>query len=58
MTEPAVHGSINSGEGSGEKRLRLQKKLELPERLSANGLLQILNATISREEFFRLAEEL
>ena len=49
---------LSGGEGSGEKRLRLQKKLELPERLSANGLLQILNATISREEFFRLAEEL
>lgn len=56
--EDLFTAGLSGGEGSGEKRLRLQKKLELPERLSANGLLQILNATISREEFFRLAEEL
>ena len=44
---------LSGGEGSAEKRLRLQKKLDLPERLSPNGLLQILNVMMTREEFFR-----
>lgn len=40
---------------SGENRRALQKKLGLPERLSANGLLQAVNALYGREEFYRLA---
>lgn len=41
---------------SAQKRRRLQKALDLPERLSANGLLQVLNALYGREEFWRLAD--
>lgn len=40
---------------SAEKRRELQRALGLPERLSANGLLQVLNALYSREEFYQLA---
>lgn len=35
-------------------RSTLLKKLDLPERLTADGLLEVLNAVMSREEFLRL----
>ncbi len=41
-------------DGSSEKRAELQKRLGLPERLSANMLLETLNAMYSRDEFLRL----
>ena len=41
-------------EGSAEKRARLIKQLGLPERLTADGLLDVLNATMSREEFLSI----
>ena len=37
--------------GSADRRLALLKKLELPERLSPNGLLDVLNALFTRAEF-------
>lgn len=43
---------FSGGEGSEARRKALQKRLGLPERLSANGLLQALNALYSREEIF------
>ncbi len=43
---------------SGSNRRALQKELGLPERLSANGLLQAVNALYGREEFIRLAQRL
>lgn len=46
---------LSGGAGSEEKRKALQKAMELPERLSANGLLQALNALYSREEFLEKA---
>lgn len=46
---------LSGGPDSGSKRKALQKKLGFPERLSANGLLQAVNALYGREEFFRLA---
>lgn len=46
---------LSGGPDSARRRRDLQKSLDLPERLSANGLLQALNALYSREEFFRLA---
>ncbi|HIS50785.1 MAG TPA: DUF4093 domain-containing protein [Candidatus Gallacutalibacter pullistercoris] len=49
---------LSGGEGSAEKRRLLQKELSLPERLSPNGLLQILNATMTREEFLAKIEKL
>ena len=40
--------------GSAQLRSKLLEKLELPERMTADGLLDVLNATMSREEFFDL----
>lgn len=40
------------GPSSREKRAALLKKLELPQRLTTDGLLEFLNATMGREEFF------
>ena len=40
--------------GSNELRRRLLEKLELPEHMTADGLLDVLNATMSREDFFAL----
>ena len=44
---------LSGREGSAERRKALLEKLDLPERLSADGLLDVLNATMSREEFYR-----
>ncbi len=46
---------LSGGEGSREKRLALIRMLDLPEHLSANALLDVLNALMSREEFIALA---
>ena len=43
--------------GSKELRLKLIKQLDLPEHISADALLDILNATMSREEFLQLLIE-
>ena len=45
---------LSGRENSREKRLQLLKRLELPERLTADGLLDVLNALMTREEFFDL----
>lgn len=45
---------LTGRDGSAEKRVRLIKQLGLPERLTADGLLDVLNATMSREEFLTL----
>lgn len=45
---------FSGGEGSAEKRKKLLKKLGLPEKMTANVLLKVLNATMSREEFNEL----
>ncbi len=42
---------------SGERRLALLQKLNLPEHMSANALLQVLNGCYSREEAKKLMEE-
>lgn len=44
----------SGGEGSAEKRRALLARLDLPERLTTNGLLDVLNALMTREEFYRL----
>ena len=43
---------LSGGDGSVLKRRELLKKLSLPERLSANGLLDVLNVLYTREDFF------
>ena len=45
---------LSGREGSAEKRAQLIRQLGLPERLTADGLLDVLNATMSREEFLML----
>lgn len=45
---------LSGREGSAEKRARLIKQLGLPERLTADGLLDVLNAMMSREEFLSI----
>ncbi len=45
------------GADSAAKRAALQRRLALPERLSANLLIEILNVMYTREEFLRLAQE-
>lgn len=46
---------LSGGEGSREKRRALIRMLDLPEYLSANALLDVLNALMSREEFMALS---
>ena len=45
---------LYGGDESAQKRRALLKQLELPERLSTNGLLDVLNILFSKEEFFGL----
>ena len=45
---------FSGGEGSAQKRRALQSRLDLPEHLSADALLDVLNALMSREEFYDL----
>lgn len=48
---------LSGGSGSAEKRQMLIKKLGLPERLTSNALLEVLNALMKREDFFELFDE-
>lgn len=45
---------LSGGEGSRQRRLALIRMLDLPEHLSANALLDILNALMTRDEFLAL----
>lgn len=45
---------LSGRDDSAKKRKALMKKLDLPEHLSATALLDVLNALMSREEFYRL----
>ncbi len=45
---------LSGGEGSALRRRELLRQLDLPERLSSGGLLDVLNATMSRGEFYDL----
>jgi ribonuclease M5 len=49
---------LSGGQDSASRRQKLLKKLDLPERLSANGLLQVLNVMLTYEEFEIAANEL
>ncbi len=49
---------LSGGEESAKRRKQLLQHLHLPERLSTNALLQFLNETLSREEFFQLARDM
>ncbi len=45
---------LSGREGSREKRLSLLRRLNLPERMSADAMLDVLNALMDREAFYRL----
>lgn len=48
---------LSGGKGSAEKRKKLLKKLNLPEKLSARAMLEVLNALYTRAELSALAED-
>lgn len=48
---------LSGGKDSAAKRQALLKKLNLPERMSANAMLQALNVLYSKEEIIRILEE-
>ena len=52
-TDMVVCG-LSGGEGSAQKRRQLLIRLGLPERMSANSLLEVLNILYTREEFLAL----
>lgn len=49
---------LTGGTNSAAKRKALLEKLQLPEHLSANGLLEALNLIYTKESFLTLLEEL
>ena len=49
---------LSGGPDAGAKRLTLLKKLNLPERMSPNAMLQALNLLYSLEELSSIMEEL
>ena len=55
ITKADLYAKGLSGKsGSSHARKELLQRLELPERLTADGLLDVLNAVMSREEFYAL----
>ncbi len=49
---------LSGGKDSSYKRLALLKKLELPEHMSSNGLLQALNLLYTMKELEKILQEL
>lgn len=45
---------LSGGSGSREKRAELIHRMELPEHMTADALLDVLNAVMSREEFLAM----
>ncbi len=52
-----VELGLSGAANSAAARVALQKRLGLPERLSANLLLEIINVMYSREEFYDIMSE-
>ena len=48
---------LSGREGSAEKRKKLLRQLELPERMSADAILDVLNALMDREGFIAYLSE-
>ena len=48
---------LSGGKDSAAKRQALLKRLNLPERMSSNAMLQALNVLYSKEEIIRILEE-
>ena len=49
---------LSGGPDAGAKRLRLLKKLNLPEHMSANAMLQALNLLYNLDELTSIMEAL
>lgn len=49
---------LSGGANSSEKRARLLKKLGLPELLTANAMLEVLNSMFTREQYKQAVSEL
>lgn len=49
---------LSGRDNSSDKRKKLLKKINLPENLSQNALIKVLNKTISYDEYKRVVEEL
>ncbi|MFU0833591.1 MAG: DUF4093 domain-containing protein [Oscillospiraceae bacterium] len=49
---------LSGGPESAKKRVKLLKRLSLPEHLSAKALPEVLNSLMSYDEFVKIAEEL
>lgn len=49
---------MGAGRGCGQRRRRqaLLRRLDLPEHLTANGMLEALNLLVSREELEKLLQ--
>lgn len=45
---------LSGGDNSAQQRKRLMEQLDLPEHLSTGSLLDVLNATMNRDEFMNL----
>lgn len=48
---------LTGGKNSSEKRKAVLKRLDMPQLLTTNSMLEILNTMMSREEFLRFAAE-
>ncbi|MDE6707139.1 MAG: DUF4093 domain-containing protein [Oscillospiraceae bacterium] len=68
LTEEKISGEIitktdlylaglNGTQNSALKRRELQEKLNLPKLLSATGLLEVLNAMMTKEDFWNMLKE-
>ena len=49
---------LSGGQGSAQRRARLCRELSLPEHLSAKGLLEMVNALMSFEEYRQMVSRL
>ena len=49
---------LTGGQNSAEKRKEVLKKLDMPQLLTTNSMLEILNTMMSREEFMSFAAEI
>ena len=50
----SVREGNTAGDGSAEARAELIAELGLPKKLTADGLLDVLNAVTTREEFLKM----
>lgn len=49
---------LNGSQNSTAKRKLISEKLSMPKNLSSSALLEVINTLMSREDFYKLAEEI